>query len=545
MKLVTVAEMISIEREANAHGLTYETMMENAGHGLAEIILEEYCDLKDGGVLGLVGSGNNGGDTLVALSYLAEKGWQASAYIVRPRPADDGLMQRLSRTGGVIHNIEDDKDLSGLKKIIREHAILVDGVLGTGIRLPLQSPLAEILDIIRREIQNEPNPPIVVAVDCPSGVDCDSGETAPECIPANLTVTMAAIKSGLMKFPAFSLLGDLRVISIGLPEKGEGSETWKAVNCTVPDFESVRQYMPIRPLDAHKGTFGTLMVVAGSIKYTGAALLAGQAAFRSGARLVILAIPTPLHSPLPGQFPEATWLPLPHEGGFIASEASNIVQSNLERATSLLLGPGFGLEGTTGEFLSRVLDVDFELNSKLGAKKSNASTSSHYKSNLPPLVIDADGLKLLVKIPGWWSYLPEQTVLTPHPGEMSVLTGLSTQQIQTDRLGIARDFSRKWGHILVLKGAFTVISAPDSQAAVIPVATPALARAGTGDVLSGLIAGLRAQGVDGFQAAVAGAWIHAQAGLLAAETIGNSASVVAGDVCDAAVDVISALYNPN
>ncbi|MGB7116940.1 MAG: NAD(P)H-hydrate dehydratase [Anaerolineales bacterium] len=545
MKLVTVAEMISIEREANAQGLTYETMMENAGRGLAETILEEYCDSKDGGILGLVGSGNNGGDTLVALSYLAEKGWQASAYIVRPRPADDVLMQRLIRAGGVIHEIGEDKNLSGLIKTMQDHAILLDGVLGTGIRLPLKPNLAEILDFIRIEIQNEPKPPIVVAVDCPSGVDCDSGETAPECIPANLTVTMAAIKSGLMKFPAFNLLGDLRVIGIGLPDEGKGLVTWKAVNCIVPEFEWVRQYMPPRPLDAHKGTFGTLLVVAGSINYTGAALLAGQAAFRSGAGLVTLAIPAPLHTSLSGQFPEATWLPLPHEGGVIASEASDIVLSNLERATALLVGPGFGLEGTTGEFLSRLLDVNIGLNSKLDAKKSNASTSSDYKAKLPPLVIDADGLKLLAKIPSWWSYLPKQTVLTPHPGEMSVLTGLSTQDIQSDRLDIARDFSRKWGHILVLKGAFTVISAPDSQAAVIPVATPALARAGTGDVLSGLIAGLRAQGVDGFQAAVAGAWIHAQAGLLAAETIGNSASVLAGDVCDASVDVISALYNPN
>ena len=146
MKLVTVAEMISIEREANAHGLTYETMMENAGRGLAELILEEYCDLKDEGVLGLVGSGNNGGDTFVALSYLAEKGWKASAYIVRPRPADDVLRQRLIRSGGVIHEIEEDKNQSGLIKTMQDHAILLDGVLGTGIRLPLKQNLAEILD---------------------------------------------------------------------------------------------------------------------------------------------------------------------------------------------------------------------------------------------------------------------------------------------------------------------------------------------------------------------------------------------------------------
>ncbi|MFC2043562.1 NAD(P)H-hydrate epimerase, partial [Chloroflexota bacterium] len=380
MKLVTVAEMISIEREANTHGLTYDTMMENAGCGLAEIIIEEYSDLLDGGVLGLVGSGNNGGDTLVALSYLVEKGWQASAYIVRPRPKDDALMQRLIRSGGVIHKSAEDNNLSGLTKIMQDYAILLDGVLGTGISLPLKPNLAEMLDFIRNKIQHEPNPPIVVAVDCPSGIDCSTGETAPECIPANLTVTMAAIKSGLMKFPAFNLLGDLRVIGIGLPDEGEGLETWKAVNCTVPEFNLVRQYMPPRPLDAHKGTFGTLLVVAGSINYTGAALLAGQAAFRSGTGLVTLAIPAPLHTSLAGQFPEATWLPLPHEGGFIASEAFDIVQSNLEHATALLVGPGFGLEDTTGKFLSRLLGVNFGYNSKLGVKKSNTSTEASQTS---------------------------------------------------------------------------------------------------------------------------------------------------------------------
>jgi hydroxyethylthiazole kinase-like uncharacterized protein yjeF len=157
------------------------------------------------------------------------------------------------------------------------------------------------------------------------------------------------------------------------------------------------------------------------------------------------------------------------------------------------------------------------------------------------MVIDADGLKLLARIPDWPARLPPLTVLTPHPGEMSVLTGLPKEEIQADRLGVAEKFSQQWGHVVILKGAFTVVSAPDGQTAVVPVATPALARAGTGDVLAGLVVGLRSQGVEAFPAAVAAAWIHAQAGLRSAKDLGSTTSVLAGDVLRAVPGVISDL----
>jgi NAD(P)H-hydrate epimerase len=277
--------------------------------------------------------------------------------------------------------------------------------------------------------------------------------------------------------------------------------------------------LPRRPLDAHKGTFGTALIVAGSANYTGAAWLAGQAAYRVGAGLVTLAVPTPLHAALAGQFPEATWVLLPHSDGFIAAQASATLQPHLERATALLVGPGFGLEETTKEFLERLL----------GDKETG----------VPPMVVDADALKLLRRLPDWNKRLPAPAVLTPHPGEMAVLTGLSKEAIRADRLGLACHYSQEWGHVVVLKGAFTVIAAPDGATAIIPVANPALVRAGTGDVLAGLIAGLRAQGVGAFKAAVAGAWIHAYAGLQAVEEVGNPASVLAGDVLRATIAVIS------
>ena len=520
IKYMSVAEMVAIEKEADASGHSYAQMMEHAGFGLAEAIIEYYDHLSDEGILGLIGSGNNGGDTLVALAHLSEWGWRASAYIVRPRPSDDPLVERLSQAGGEVYRIEEDADFQRLGELLARRAVFMDGVLGTGIRLPLRGEIAEVLEFTRRAL-GEKDESHVVAVDCPSGVDCDTGERATECIPAEITVTMAAIKRGLLMFPAAELVGEIRVVGIGLGEGGEYPQAWHKVKRFVPDREWVRQYMPARPLFAHKGTFGTALVVAGSINYTGAALLAGEAAYRIGAGLVSLAVPRLLHTSLAGLFPEATWLPLPHELGVIAAEAAEDVKDNLERVTAVLIGPGFGLKATTLAFMERLLPKDY--------------------GRLPPAVIDADGLKLLARLEDWETRLDSLAVLTPHPGEMSVLTGLSTEVIQANRVEVAERFSREWGHVLVLKGAFTVIAAPDGRIAVLPIASPGLARAGTGDVLAGIIVGLRAQGMDAYQAAVAGAWIHAEAGLRAVDAMGSSAAVLAGDVLMGVIDVLADL----
>jgi hydroxyethylthiazole kinase-like uncharacterized protein yjeF len=541
MKLVTVAEMQAIEREANASGFTYEMMMENAGRGLAEVIDEEYTPRRTGGALGLVGSGNNGGDTLVALAWLASHGWNASAYLVRPRPKDDPLVARLLQASGKVIHLEEDPEFEQLANLVASHTVLLDGVLGTGMRLPLKPDLASVMDAARRIVDSMAGQPAVIAVDCPSGVDCDSGEAAPECLRADLTVTMAAVKQGLLKFPAYKLVGGLRVVGIGLPDDGASLAAWQAVRRSVPFAEDIKASLPARPLDAHKGTFGTALIVAGSVNYTGAAWLAGQAAYRIGTGLVTLAIPGPLHAALAGQFPEATWLVMPDEIGVISKESLEVLQGPLKRATALLAGPGFGLEETTGEFVARLFGGERHAGHASIGFVHSTNQDSGQRIALPATVIDADGLKLLARIPDWPAQLPPLTVLTPHPGEMSVLTGLPKEEIQADRLGIAERFSQLWKHVLVLKGAFTVVAAPDGQTAVIPVATPALARAGTGDVLAGLVVGLLAQGVEAFPAAVAAAWIHAQAGLRSAEDLGSTTAVMAGDVLRSVPAVVSDL----
>jgi ADP-dependent NAD(P)H-hydrate dehydratase / NAD(P)H-hydrate epimerase len=545
MKLVSVAEMQAIEKEADKSGLTYAQMMENAGRNLGETIRGAYFEDEQAGALGLVGSGNNGGDTLVALAYLADHGWQTTAYLVRPREEGDPLVQRLLERGGEVVDSQNDKKLKQLRELVQAHPVVFDGVLGTGIRLPLKTEVAAALEAVRQTIDEMDDPPYVVAVDCPSGVDLDSGEVAPECIPADMTVTMAAVKAGLLRFPAFYYVGTLHMVDIG---KIDHLSAWESVNRFVADAPWVAERLPERPMDAHKGTFGTALVVAGSFNYTGAAILAGEAAYRAGAGMVTLGVPTPLHMVLAARLPEVTWVLLPHDMGVISRSAAKVVRENLERVSSLLLGPGFGLEDTTRDFLSQLLGAtSAQSRTSIGfthPAAENQPDKPPSETSLPSLVIDADGLKLLAKISGWPRQLPVMSILTPHPGEMSVLTDLPKEEIQADRIGAAERFASEWGHVVVLKGAFTVIAAPDGRTAVIPVASAALARAGTGDILAGLVAGLLAQKMESFEAAVAGAWIHAQAGLEAAELLGSEASVLAGDVLNSVADVMAELTGP-
>jgi NAD(P)H-hydrate epimerase len=278
----------------------------------------------------------------------------------------------------------------------------------------------------------------------------------------------------------------------------------------VAEPSELRAWLPERPRAAHKGTFGRALVVAGSLQFPGAALLAARSAYLVGAGLVTAAVPAPVQPMIASGLPEATWLPLPDEEGALTSAGAARLREEWGRTEALLLGPGFGLAAATRGFLAEGL-----------------------RAALPPTVVDADGLKLLAQIDGWPELLRTPSVLTPHPGEMSVLTGDPIAAIQADRLACATRWAGAWGHIVILKGAFTVVASGEAQATVIPIATPSLARAGTGDVLAGAVVGLLAQGVPPYQAAVLGAWLQGRAGILAAQAVGQPASVLAGDVASA------------
>ncbi|HEX5809319.1 MAG TPA: NAD(P)H-hydrate dehydratase [Anaerolineales bacterium] len=537
MKLVTVSQMQSIEKEADAGGLTYDQMMENAGQGLADIILSLYAGDADLEVIGLVGPGNNGGDTLVALSALAAEGWKTRAYLVK-RKKDD-LVKRFLEAGGEV--LSKENPFEQLAQAIETADVLLDGILGTGIQLPLKKDVAELLSEINDVLDGLDESPLIVAVDCPSGVDTDTGEVADETLAADLTVTMAAVKQGMLKLPAFEYVGDLRVVDIGLPED---LASFAGLQAEVADEETIASLLPERPLDSHKGTFGTALIAAGSVNYTGAALLAGEAAYRVGAGLVTMAVPAPVHAALAGRFPEATWVLLPHEMGVISSAGMEVLAKHFGRASALLIGPGLGIENATRDFIENILEGKYSAKKtpqRIGFVHQDAEKQDEDARQLPPLVFDADGLKLLSKVTDWHQKIPAPAVLTPHPGEMAVMTDLTTDLIQERRQEVASQYAKMWGHVVVLKGAFTVVAAPDGRTTLIPVASPALARAGTGDVLAGLIVGLRAQGLEAYEAAVAGAWIHAQAGLYAADDLGTTTSVLAGDLLDSISDVLSDL----
>jgi NAD(P)H-hydrate epimerase len=504
-KLVSVEGMRSIEKAADELGLSYAQMMENAGRGLASAIVSHSHD-RERSVVGLVGSGNNGGDALVALAALGEQDWKTGALLIGRRFNHDELVKRARKAGAEIRtlNLEEHDNFAEHASWFLSHAVVLDGLLGTGIHLPVRESLAKAMAEIKVAIENAASRPYVVAVDCPSGMDCDSGETAPQTLRSDLTVTMAAVKYGMLTPHAFENIGELEVADIGLTPR---VREWATIVRQTIDEAEVRASLPERPLSAHKGTFGTALIVAGSQQYPGAALLAARAAYRSGAGLVTVATPKNVQPMLAGQLAEATWLPLPADDGWIAGTAAKIVKTNLERATALLIGPGLGREETTAEFLAKVL-----------------------KEKLPPLVIDADGLKLLAGIKDWHKNLQADVVLTPHPGEMAILSGLGKEEIQNLRIETAEKFAKIWRQVMVLKGAFTVVSAPDGRTAILPLATPALARAGTGDVLAGLITGLRAQGMPAYEAACAGVWLHGQASLRAASRLGGTAGVLAGDL---------------
>jgi len=514
MKYVSVSEMIEIEKAADAAGHNYAAMMEAAGKGLAGLIHERYGSQTGKRVTALVGSGNNGGDALVALDYLIAWGWTAEAIFLRERPVSDPLIKRVADRGfNQIEFFDPTQSPLNLQAIFTRSDLIIDGVLGTGIKLPLRPPLDQLLGSVKDVLEGLEEKPIIVAVDCPSGVDCDTGQTSPVCLAADLTVTMAAVKAGTLQFPAYEFLGVLEMVGIGLPA---GLPEYDMISREVVEKEWVLSRMPDRPSDAHKGTFGTSLLIAGSEEYPGAAVLAGRSAYRIGSGLVTLAVPQVIYQGLIKTLPEATWLVLPEQGGGIAEEASDLIKDAIHKPTACLIGPGFGTRSGTGIFLEKVLQLE-----------------GH-----PPLVIDADGLRLLSSIQEWQKKIPTGCVLTPHPGEMAVLTGLPVKEIQENRVGIAEEFAQRWKQIVLLKGAHSVIAAPDGKTMVLISANPALARAGSGDVLAGIITGLIAQGLAPFDATVSGCWVHARAGELAEKNRGSSAAVLAGDISDSIGQVI-------
>lgn len=527
--------MRAIEQAADASGLTYDQMMENAGKSIATAILDFWPDAEGWSVTILAGPGNNGGDGLVVGHYLQDAGAKVSVYLTKARPEEDENLRRIIRHGCPITVAEKDKGHKALRDLIVSADLIVDSIFGTGFKPPIKGDAKKILEFVNTMLEEHPPAPYIVAVDCPSGIDCDTGEISDESLSADLTVTLVAAKPGLLRFPGAEYVGEIVVGDIGIPPS---QKEIAAIELEFATREGVRAWLPERPRDAHKGTFGRVIIVAGSINFPGAASLSALGAYRSGAGLVTVAVPEPIQGFLVPMIPEATWLVLPHELGVIADSAADVILEELPNCQAFLLGPGFGQEPATLNFMKRLINPSAVAKQEIGFVRHEGVDKT---LKLPPMVIDADGLKLLVRIPDWEVHLPGQSILTPHPGEMSVMTGVPVAEIQAEREQTALDWAAQWGHVVVLKGAFTVVASPSGKATILPFATSALARAGTGDVLSGVITSFLAQGLQPYQAAILGCFIHGWSGEIAAGMIGSTAGVIAGDVAELIPTAISEL----
>ena len=503
-KVASVRQVREIEAAADRQGISYAQMMQNAGAAACQALLERVPVDESTRLLFLTGKGNNGGDGLVMARQLAlARGAKTHLYLLQTRDESDSVFQAAREAGLPMTLASADRDFARLRDLAANADVIVDALLGIGGAPPLRPKARAVLDIARS--QTRESQPFVFAIDCPSGMDCDSGAIDESALDADATITFIAAKPGLLTFPAAAAVGELVVAPIGIPNS---LAELRALPITLIDDSLAASLLPPRPLDGHKGTFGKTMLVAGCGNYIGAVALAGEGACRSGAGLVTVATTRALVDIVASGLREPTWLPLPSVDGAIAESAADIVAEGARGYDSLLVGCGLGLHASTQAFVARLLDA----------------------KSLPPLLLDADALNALSRLPSWWQRLPPDSIITPHIGEMARLTKLSSAEIAADRWRIARKSAAQWRVTLLLKGAHTLIAAPDGRVSVIPFQTDALGTAGTGDILAGLIAGLRAQGLNAYDSARLGAYIHALAGTIAARLVGSSRSVIAGDV---------------
>lgn len=514
MKLVTSAQMRTLEEKAAQRGITTELLMENAGLAVAQEARRLLANGEARRFLVLVGPGNNGGDGLVAARHLADWGATVEVYSVRRRGPDDRNEAQLIERNVPVLAADEDPDYRQLQQALEHADVVIDALLGTGVSRPITGVIADILDRLQRTLETardsapreEPLTPRVLAVDLPSGLNADTGAVDPHTVRADVTVALGFAKVGTHLPPGSFYIGQERVVDIGLP-----AEFAAELPVELLRDAWVHRSLPPRPDDANKGTFGKLLVVAGSSNYVGAPALCCWGAYRVGTGLVTLACLESLHPILAAKLTETTFLLLPDTaGGHLSGDTASLILRALRDYDVLLIGPGIGTEPVTQAFLHIVL---FNL----------------YETGIRAAVVDADGLNALARSPGWWEQVHVPLVVTPHPGEMARLTGMTVKEIQANRLTVALRYAAQWGVTLILKGANTVIAAPDGQARLSPFANAALASAGTGDILAGAVAGLLCQGLEPFDAAACGVYIHGMAGQHLRDELG-AAGLLASDL---------------
>lgn len=500
MQLVTAEEIRKIDKTAiEQFGIPEMVLMENAGRGVADFLQHQFPDILQKKIVIVCGTGNNGGDGLVIARYLNEAGVSVKVFLQTGRELSDCARQNrdiYEKTGGKIILLDSENNMHLLKVAVNYCDIFVDAMLGTGISRDVEGQTMQIIDVVNRRNCMK------VAVDIPSGLNADTGAVWGKCLKADYTVTLALPKWGLYLNKGQKFAGEVTVVDIGIP---------KAVYNLVAPFGTLIEESVLQPLQqprnraSHKGTYGHLLLLGGSMGMSGSITLSAQAASRSGVGLISCCVPEGIQQHVAMLIPEAMVMPLPGPYRFHESGLST-VKEMLSGKRAVVAGPGMGADAPTGELVKTVL-----------------------QSAKCPVVIDADGLNTFAE---WKEVLQERTeavILTPHPGEMARLIGKDTGYIQANRVETAKSFAMEHHVWVVLKGANTIIASPEGNLWLNGTDSPALATGGSGDVLAGILGALLAQGLASEEACCGGVFLHGAAGVMVEQEIGAFSSK-AGDI---------------
>ena len=514
MKVLTSTEMRAIDRKAIVEiGIPGSVLMENAGIRIVAALKRRFPVPERERIVIVAGKGNNGGDGLVVARHLWNRGARPSVLLIASAgevKGDAAVNLRIARNMGIpIKEIRTPGDWKRQKRVLRGATLIIDALFGTGLGKPLGGIYALVVGDINAANAYR------VAVDIPSGLSSDTASILGPCVRADMTVTLAAPKIAHVLPPAEEFVGELIVAPIGIPAALFDNPGLK-LDLVGPG--DVRPFFLRRKRDAHKGAFGHVLVVAGSIGKTGAAALAGKAALRAGAGLVTVAVPASSLPVVARSMAELMTEPLGETPEKTISEGAVArVLELLKGKSVLLLGPGISTHPSTAAFVKNLLPLV-----------------------RVPTVIDADGLNIISAEPGILDSLKVPAVLTPHPGEFGRLLGMTTAEVLADRIELARGFARRHGVVLVLKGHRTLTADPDGRVSINPTGNPGMATGGSGDVLGGMIAAQIAQEKDIRGAVVSAVYAHGLSGDIAAGRLGER-SLVAGDLIRFLPDALRSL----
>lgn len=492
--VVTNAQMKAAEADCDARFISYSEMMKNAGNAVAARIIE---NTKPCFAAILCGAGNNGGDGFVIAARLLEKGYKVRVILCGGEPKTDCAREYFDKLPkDLIHSFseEEQKCLTW----VQNAGIVVDCVFGTGFHGELPEYSVKLFKAANKR-------PVRVSVDVPSGVNSDTGEFDERCFKPTHTCVLAAFKKGLLNPKAMEILGDFELLDIGI-----NGGCYKNIEAIFAGDYS-RGVLPKRSKICHKGTFGRLLNIAGSLQYSGAAVMSTRAALRSGVGICTLAAPVSTVKTLSGSLVENTFLPLPEtEDGFIGEDAYDRIAELLPKMTAVSIGCGLGNSENTRKTVEYVI-----------------------KNARCPIIIDADGINCLSANIDVLKERTGDTVITPHPLEYSRISGMTVEEIQADRIKAAKNFAREYHVVVLLKGAYSIISdSMGNEVVVNPTGNSALAKGGSGDILTGMIGAMLAQGVDAYSAAADAAYCHGYAAELVSKEKFAS-SVLAGDIIEA------------